>query len=88
MKSPISKLTSVSFFLVVAALACLAQIPKPSPATNDDKAEKIIQKAVQAMGGDRYLNVKTVIGRGFFTNFKDGASGIPLRFVDYIVYPD
>ena len=40
------------------------------------------------MGGDRYLNVKTVIGRGFFTDYKDGVSGIPLKFVDYIVYPD
>jgi hypothetical protein len=87
-RSPISKLTSASFFLILSALACPGQIPKPSPATNDDKAEKIIQKAVQAMGGDRYLNVKTVIGRGFFTDFKDGVSGIPLRFVDYIVYPD
>ena len=40
------------------------------------------------MGGDHYLNVKTVIGRGNFTDYKDGVSGIPLRFVDYIVYPD
>jgi len=34
------------------------------------------------------LNVKTVIGRGFFTDYHDGVSGIPMRFVDYIVYPD
>ena len=47
-----------------------------------------MQKAVQTLGGDRYLNVKTVIGRGFFTDYKDGVSGIPLKFVDYIVYPD
>jgi hypothetical protein len=87
-QSLVSKLTSAGFCLLLAALACLAQIPKPSPAISDDKAEKLVQKAIQAMGGDRYLSVKTIIGRGFFTDFRDGVSGIPLHFVDYIVYPD
>src|SRR2546427_443076 len=27
-------------------------------------------------------------GRGFFTDFKDGISQIPTKFVDYILYPD
>lgn len=85
-----SKLTFASLFFVLAALACVAQSPTPEKPTipADDKAEKIVQKAVQAMGGDRYLNVKTIIARGFFTDYHDGVSGIPLRFVDYIVYPN
>jgi hypothetical protein len=87
-RSLVSKLASASFLLLLAALACLAQTPTPSPATNDEKAERIVRTAVQAMGGDHYLNVKTVVGHGYFTEFKDGVSGIPLRFVDYIVYPD
>src|SRR6266481_1235531 len=87
-QSLVSILTSAGFFLLLPALVCLAQVPKPSPVTNDDKAEKLVQKAIQAMGGDRYLSVKTIIGRGFFTDFKDGVSGIPLHFVDYIAYPD
>src|SRR2546423_4753118 len=87
-RSLVSKLTSASLLLVFAAFACVAQTEKPSPTPTDDKAEKIVQKALQAMGGDRYLNVKTVIGRGFFTDYHDGVSGIPVRFVDYIVYPD
>src|SRR5260221_6113203 len=88
-RSLVSKLTSVSFLLLLpSGLACLAQTPTPSPATSDEKAEKIVAKAVQAMGGDRYLTVKSVVGHGFFTEFKDGVSGIPVRFVDYIVYPD
>jgi hypothetical protein len=86
-RSLVSKLASASLLLVLAAFACAAQTEKPSP-NPDEKAEKIVQHALQAMGGDRYLNVKTVIGRGFFTDYKDGVSGIPLRFVDYIVYPD
>jgi hypothetical protein len=40
------------------------------------------------MGGDRYLQVKTVTGRGYFTNFADGVSQIPAKFIDYVVYPD
>jgi hypothetical protein len=87
-RSLVSNLTSASVLLLLAALAYRAQTPTPSPATSDEKAEKIVQKAVQAMGGDRYLNAKTVVGHGFFTEFKDGVSGIPLSFVDYIVYPD
>src|SRR6266481_6029036 len=88
-RSLVSKLTSVSFLLLFpSGLACLAQTPTPSPPTSDEKAEKIVAKAVQAMGGDRYLTVKSVVGHGFFTEFKDGVSGIPVRFVDYIVYPD
>ena len=85
-----SKLTFASLFFVLAALACAAQSPTPEKPTitADEKAEKIVQKAVQAMGGDRYLNVKTIIARGFFTDYHDGVSGIPHRFVDYIVYPN
>jgi hypothetical protein len=86
-RSLISKLAQASLWLLLTALACAAQTEKPNP-TPDDKAEKIVQKAVLKMGGDPYLNVKTVVGRGFFYDYKDGVAGIPLRFVDYIVYPD
>lgn len=74
----------LSVFVFMSGCA-VAQTESPAP---DDKAEKIIQKAVQAVGGDTYLKVQTVIGRGFFTEYRDGVAGIPLRFVDYIAYPD
>jgi hypothetical protein len=64
-----------------------AQSAQPTP-TSDDKAEQIVQQAVQAMGGDRYLTVKTAIGRGLFTEFSGGVSQVPVKFVDYISYPD
>ena len=54
----------------------------------DQKAEAIVARAVEVLGGNSYLNVKTVVGRGFFTAFKDGMSQIPARFLDYIAYPD
>jgi hypothetical protein len=85
----LTKLARATLLVAIATASSLsqtnAQTEKPP---TDDKAEKIVQKGLQAMGGDRYLNVKTVIGRGFFTDYHDGVSGIPMRFVDYIVYPD
>ena len=61
--------------------------PSPSPA-NDQKAEQILERATKALGGDSYLKVRSLTSRGYYTQFKDGASGLPLTFVDYIVYPD
>src|SRR5947207_10133677 len=73
--------------LLLASAFCFAQTDKP-PAANDDKAEQVIQRTLQTIGGDRYVQVKTVIGRGLFTDYHEGVSGIPKKFVDYIAYPD
>ena len=83
-----SKLISLILFLLFAAASCAAQTSAAPAASPDDKAEKIVQRGIQAVGGDRYLSLKTVTGRGFFTEYKDGVSTIPTRFVDYISYPD
>jgi hypothetical protein len=61
--------------------------PKPS-SENMAKAETVINHAIEVLGGGNYLNVKTAVGRGFFTAFQDGMSQLPARFVDYISYPD
>ena len=61
--------------------------PKPS-VENVAKAEAIISRGIEVLGGNNYLNVKTVIGRGFYTTFREGLSQIPARFLDYIAYPD
>ncbi|HVS83829.1 MAG TPA: hypothetical protein VHE60_19000 [Pyrinomonadaceae bacterium] len=84
-KSPV-KLISAILFGLIASAWCSAQTTNTPPA--EDKAEKIVQRAIEVLGGDRYLQVKTVTGRGFFTDYKDGVSGIPVRFVDYISFPD
>lgn len=62
--------------------------PPPQTAETEAKAEQILQRAVEALGGGSYLRVSTVISRGQFTPFKDGVSGIPTAFIDYIAYPD
>ena len=67
--------------------------PTPTPEPQQSKemlaqAEQILQRAVEALGGPSYSRVSTVISRGQFTPFKDGVSGIPTSFIDYITYPD
>jgi len=72
-------LTGLSVAILLLALApwSLAQDEKPSPAPNE-KAEQIMQRALKVVGGDRYLQVKTQIGRGFFTEFRDGSRDFQL----------
>jgi hypothetical protein len=65
--------------------------PTPQPQQSKEmeaKAEQILQRAVEALGGPSYLKVSTLTSRGQITPFKDGVSGIPTAFTDYIAYPD
>lgn len=66
----------------------LAPVATVKRIEDDKKAEQIVERAVKALGGDAYLNVRSLTARGYFTQFKEGASGLPLSFVDYIIYPD
>src|ERR1044071_7010507 len=70
--------------LVLILSLLLAQ----TPASVDDKSQQIIDHAIQALGGQNYLNVQTVLGKGFYTTFKDGISEIPAHFADSIAYRD
>lgn len=70
--------------LVLILSLLLAQ----TPASIDDKSQQIIDHAIEILGGEKYLNVQTAIGKGFYTSFRDGISQLPARFLDYIAYPD
>jgi len=82
----------ITFLFCLIAIPTLAQNDKSAtqrtPPATDEKAEQVIQRAIEAMGGSAYLNVRTIVGHGQFTQFKDGESGLPSAFVDYIVFPD
>src|SRR2546427_3556906 len=84
---PLFVATRLVTILLFISSASFAQSDKPS-LSNDEKIQQVIQRASKVLGGDRYLQVKTVIGRGLFTNYADGVSQIPQKFVDYVVYPD
>ncbi len=84
------RFTATFVLVVITSVAVFAQQPpaeKPSP-ENVAKAEAIISRGIEVLGGQAYLNVKTVIGRGFYTSFHEGISQDPARFVDYLSYPD
>src|SRR5215204_4884362 len=55
---------------------------------NDEKAEAVLKKAVQVLGGDNYLKVKSQIGRGKFSNIRDGVISSFQTFTDIIVFPN
>jgi|SRR5689334_7994883 len=73
-------------FLLILSLL-LVQTPTPAVSV-DEKSQQIIDHAIAALGGPKYLAVQTVTGKGFFTAFKDGLTQLPARFLDYIEYPD
>ncbi|MET0650094.1 MAG: hypothetical protein ABW208_26090 [Pyrinomonadaceae bacterium] len=59
----------------------------PAPKV-DEKALAVVARAVEALGGPAYLGVKSVVSKGNFTPFRDGQSGLPTTFRDYLVFPD
>lgn len=73
------------FFLILSLLFVQTSAPSVSV---DEKSQQIIDRAITALGGPKYLGVQTVIGKGFLTAFKDGMTQLPARFLDYIAYPD
>src|SRR5215213_8840786 len=72
-------------FLVLSLI--FSQSPAPSTSV-DEKSQQIINRAIETLGGQKYLDVQTVMGKGFYTTFKDGISQIPARFLDHIAYHD
>ncbi len=58
------------------------------PKQTDEKAEAVIKRAIQKLGGQKYLDVKTVYGKGQFTLMKDEGKSLPSKFVDIFVFPN
>jgi hypothetical protein len=56
--------------------------------SQNQKAGQIIARAVQILGGDRYLAVKSQVGRGKFSVIKENAVVSFQTFTDAIVFPD
>src|SRR5215204_4500685 len=82
-----SSIKQIEMILLLILSLLMAQTPAPSTSV-DQKSQEIIDRAIETLGGQKYLGVQTVIGKGFYTTFKDGVSQIPARFLDYISYPD
>lgn len=72
--------------LLIGAVLCVSAFGQA--ATAGDPAEAVLQKAIKNLGGDKYLNVKTQIGRGRFSLMKEGVTVSFQAFIDVIVFPD
>ncbi len=91
-KWPLAML-SLLLLLCLTTLNIQAQSEKAAPAAKpapagEEKAEQILQQAAAALGGNSYLSVSTVVGRGMYTLYKEGQPELPLTFTDHLVYPD
>ncbi|MCA1634790.1 MAG: hypothetical protein LC802_14130 [Acidobacteria bacterium] len=60
----------------------------PKQAATDERAEAVLRRAVDALGGGAYLGVRSMVSRGYFTPFTEGVGGLPVTFLDYLVFPD
>jgi hypothetical protein len=57
-------------------------------AASAQDADAVVKRAVQSLGGDKYMAVRSQIGRGRYSILKDGMVLSFQSFVDVIVFPD
>ena len=55
---------------------------------SDEKAEDIIKRAIEKLGGEKYLTAKSQIGRGKYSILRDGQIFSFQPFVDVVAFPD
>ena len=92
MKVVFSHTLSVTLIVFLLAGACFAQ-DQPAPAStpkpgNREQAEAVLNKAIQNLGGEKYLGVRTQIGRGKYSIIAEGGVVSFQTFVDVIVWPN
>ncbi len=54
----------------------------------DTKVEAIVKRAVENLGGEKYLRATTQIGRGRYSVLRDGVLVSFQSFVDVMIFPD
>lgn len=74
-------------YLFTISIIVFCCVVSPAQDSNE-KANAVVAKAIQNLGGDRYLQVKTQIGRGKFSVIRDNTVISFQSFVDVIVFPD
>ncbi len=76
-------------FRYLLLIGVLAAPLSQSRAQDDEKVRKMFQDAIQALGGDTYLNVKDVASEGnyFIYNAQGDSSGL-IKFDTYVKLPD
>jgi hypothetical protein len=84
----IFKIAGICCAALLMATTARAQRVNPNDPKNVQRGAELIKQAVQARGGERFLNFNNIMSTGMFTPFQKGLSQIPIQFVDWVVYPD
>lgn len=74
--------------LVVVLFLATSAATFSQPTNEPDKAKTIVAKAVQLLGGERYLQIRTQVGKGKFSVLREGGVVSFQSFLDIIVFPD
>jgi outer membrane lipoprotein-sorting protein len=80
-----NRFLSTLALLTITAVASAAAQAQPG---NDVNALIVVSKAVKQLGGDRYLNVTSEVGRGSFSQLRKEGVASYQTFTDAIVFPD
>lgn len=84
---PRSAISLACTLLIAVVLLPAVVIAQESEENDAAKAGALVRDAVAARGGEAYLKISSLESRGQYTPFEKAASGDPVPFVDYIVYP-
>lgn len=76
------------FLLLISSILIFAFTAFAQNKTSDEKAEAIVKKAVERLGGQKYLQAKTQISTGNFTLFVGGEPQQLSTFTDVMSFPD
>lgn len=79
------RLTYLFAFLLLSV--CVSAQTNSDKNKTDEKAEAVIKRAVENLGGEKYLQVKSQIGRGKYHILRDGRLLSFQTFVDVLVLP-
>ena len=84
---PLARTCLAALITLAAAVYAYPQTAKDAPKT-DEKAEAVLRRAVEALGGRAFTDVRTIVSRGNFTPYQNGAATLPIQFTDYLAFPD
>lgn len=76
---------TLSLLILAYSLVANAQ---SQTALSGEMAGSILNKAIQNLGGNNYLQIKSQIGRGQYSVIKEGGVVSFQTFVDVLVFPD
>jgi hypothetical protein len=74
--------------LALVALAAQAAAAQAGQKDDPERARALVEAAIAALGGEKYVAVTSAVASGVYTPFVQGRPAIPLEFTDTFVYPD